>query len=169
MASKKHYHIYERIGSRPGYFRCADRDCSHLNHRDLILGKAAICPFGDPSRPHVYIVDGEALKRHLPHCRDCSGRSGTAPRKQEVFSSDLAAPSASGGGSKPNAKRPPISYAQTNSITGKIEPAPADYLKRARNEKNLRRLLLESAGIAESDVDALIVQLHETGKSMTKK
>lgn len=63
-----HLHIYKRIRGRSKYYRCAHPDCSHYNHKDLLLDKRAMCPYCGQS----YILNWQSLRLAVPHCENCT-------------------------------------------------------------------------------------------------
>jgi len=147
MPAMKHYHTYARL--RKDCFRCIDPRCTHRDCRKAIEGKFALCPFGDPALPHLYRLDREALRRALPHCKDCTGRDRPARRKVEVIESNICP-----DGSKPSpqrkagAERPGEivrTFLQTNAETGKIEPMPPEAVARIYGNRLTRSALKERA------------------------
>jgi hypothetical protein len=132
VPAMKHYHIYARL--RKDNFSCIDPRCTHKDWRKAIEGKFAVCPFGDPAHPHLYRLDREALRLALPHCKDCSGRDGPAPRKVEVIESNIfpdkskPSPRRNAGTDKPG--EIVRTFLQTNAETGKIEPMAPEAVAR---------------------------------------
>lgn len=79
MPSKKHYHIYERIGSykKPNtQYRCIDPDCTHWNYKDMLRGKRAMCECGT-----TYLLTWDQLRLRRPRCAKCS----TGKRHEEYM------------------------------------------------------------------------------------
>jgi len=67
MPALKHVHTFERIKGKPDQYRCVHPDCSHINSKELMLGKRAKCICGQE-----FYLDRYQLKLKNPHCNDCS-------------------------------------------------------------------------------------------------
>ena len=81
MASKNHYHIYERVGSvkqqNPRY-RCIDPDCTHFQTKDLIMGNRAMCECGT-----TFLLTWDVIRLKRPRCAKCSTGKRNIKWKEE--------------------------------------------------------------------------------------
>lgn len=95
MPSIRHAHTYERMKSRPDYYRCIDPDCTHFTHKELMNGKRATCPCGNE-----FVLNLKTLKLFRPHCAYC-GKGRKRPRitnsmLMSIISPELIRPDPSG-------------------------------------------------------------------------
>lgn len=67
MPALVHTHTYEKMRN-PAYYRCRDPHCSHTQHRDLLLEKAALCN----TCATEFILNKYDLKLAKPVCKNCS-------------------------------------------------------------------------------------------------
>lgn len=80
---EKHIHTYARIRKRPLYFRCTHPDCSHYNHKDLLIGKRARCPICGES----FILTWRELRLSKPHCPTCTKGSKETKKTPDTIQS----------------------------------------------------------------------------------
>ena len=69
MPTKKHIHIYERVGPRSdnARFRCIDPDCTHFDYRQMIMGNRAQCECGA-----TFILTHDLVTYKRPICAKCA-------------------------------------------------------------------------------------------------
>lgn len=72
MPSLAHTHIYIRDKRAKDTYKCADPDCTHRMHRDLLWGKRSTCAI---CREKQIVLNYEELKRAEPRCEDCSNQA----------------------------------------------------------------------------------------------
>lgn len=63
-----HIHTLRRVGKKKELFMCADPTCTWTRRKEFLIGKKFICPLCGKE----YLTDAEALRRKLPHCKDCT-------------------------------------------------------------------------------------------------
>ena len=66
MPKLKHAHTYEKMKTRPNYFRCIHPDCTHFTSKEHIVGKKATCVCGA-----LFILRTPDLRLKRPHCENC--------------------------------------------------------------------------------------------------
>lgn len=74
MRSIDHIHKYRRRKYNKLYYYCIHPECSHTIHRDLLLGKRAICNRCE----EPFIINSTSLQRVKPWCcnKDCPNLTG---------------------------------------------------------------------------------------------
>src|SRR5690348_6253575 len=96
MAAKNHYHIYERVLSDKGRFRCIDPDCTHHESKERIVGKNAVCS----QCGKIFVLSKGSLNLRCPICGECHVL-GSKPKMPLVTVSDLRLPKISPPASQP--------------------------------------------------------------------
>jgi len=75
MPAIKHLHTYQRIKPKSDRYMCMHPDCSHIQRKELLVGKRAMCICGND-----YYLTSNVLKLKIPHCPDCTkGKSKIDP------------------------------------------------------------------------------------------
>lgn len=64
---QKHIHTYKQVRAGSNQFKCIHPECTHLNTKELIKGKIALCN-GCTSE---FILTAESLRRVYPKCSKC--------------------------------------------------------------------------------------------------
>jgi hypothetical protein len=68
MPSIDHVHLYVKYKKRPGYFRCAAPNCTHIADKEFLEGKHSTCNLCGA----VMTLSKEDLRRAKPRCIECS-------------------------------------------------------------------------------------------------
>jgi hypothetical protein len=79
--STSHIHTYKRVRRSKTRFMCIDPDCTHVNTKELILGKRAKCMYCGEE----FILTRYALGLAVPKCENCrNSRNGDERQVQEI-------------------------------------------------------------------------------------
>lgn len=71
MPGLKHLHTYKRIKHkiRKDMYKCTDPHCTHTSRAELMMGKAARCPYCDGE----FIITPEHTRVYVTlHCKNCA-------------------------------------------------------------------------------------------------
>lgn len=91
MPSIKHFHTYERMKGNKDVFRCIHSECSHIQRKEMLLGKKATCPICE-SKFLLTAQDLHQKAARRPRCIMCSGSKKAQDfrkRKDEIEKSIL--------------------------------------------------------------------------------
>lgn len=79
MPSIDHVHTYIRYKKRPGYYRCAAPNCTHLQEKEFLLGKNSLCS----ACGSCFVLTYEDLRKAKPRCLNCANTK-EARRYREI-------------------------------------------------------------------------------------
>lgn len=85
MPSLKHTHSFVRYKrtEKTVWFKCADPECTAIYDREMVTGKASLCP---KCKTTVFILDSQAVKRAEPLCLECRNtKEGRAHRRAKTL------------------------------------------------------------------------------------
>lgn len=68
MPAQNHLHTYTKYKDKPGFFRCTGKYCTHFVIKEVLVGKAAMCPLCGSE----FVLTHEDLRRTTPRCIECS-------------------------------------------------------------------------------------------------
>ena len=84
MTTTTHVHSYVRYKNNrykdPTLFKCDDPHCEHYTDKEMILGKASLCPI---CRQTEFILTRQNLRCSRPRCDNCS-QTNAAREKRRI-------------------------------------------------------------------------------------
>jgi len=81
MPAKRHLHMYRKVKSREGYYKCIHPDCTHVVQREFLDGKRARCYYCQ----EPYVVTWRALQLITLRCEDCRYKAPKIKKVQKTI------------------------------------------------------------------------------------